>query len=167
MSDEATQVYRVFIRSSAEAIWDAVTLPEWTSRYGYGSLANYELRPGGRYYVEPNPAFRARMLEDGHAMEGVIAEGQVLEADAPHRLVTTFRMPLTYVGEEGETRVTHEIIDLGTGVCLLRLTHEFDGAPEIAAVVGGSKDAPNAGGGHAWVLCDLKSLLETGAVMAT
>ena len=32
----ATQVYRVYIKATPEAIWDAITKPEWTQRYGYG-----------------------------------------------------------------------------------------------------------------------------------
>ena len=30
-----TQVYRVYIKATPEAIWDAITKPEWTERYGY------------------------------------------------------------------------------------------------------------------------------------
>src|SRR2546423_975039 len=30
-----TQVHRVFIRTTPEAIWQAITDPEWTERYGY------------------------------------------------------------------------------------------------------------------------------------
>jgi hypothetical protein len=44
-----TQVYRIVIKASAQAIWDAITRPEWTERYGYGGRVEYELKPGGRY----------------------------------------------------------------------------------------------------------------------
>ena len=44
------------------------------------------------------------------------------------------------------------------------MTHELDGAPNLARIVGGVDEA-GAGGGWAWVLSDLKSLLETGAPM--
>ena len=30
-----TQVYRVYIKATPQAIWDAITKPEWTERYGY------------------------------------------------------------------------------------------------------------------------------------
>ena len=30
-----TQVYRVYIKATADAIWTAITDPVWTSRYGY------------------------------------------------------------------------------------------------------------------------------------
>jgi hypothetical protein len=43
----------------------------------------------------------------------------------------------------------------------LTLTHELDGAPLTAAMVSGS--IPGHGGGWAFILSDLKSLLETGS----
>jgi len=42
-----TQVYRVYIKATPQAIWDAITQPEWTERYGYGGRGEWELRPGG------------------------------------------------------------------------------------------------------------------------
>jgi uncharacterized protein YndB with AHSA1/START domain len=36
-SAKTIQVYRVYIRATPEAIWTAITDPEWTDRYGYGS----------------------------------------------------------------------------------------------------------------------------------
>ena len=42
-----TQVYEVYIRASPQAIWDAITSPEWTVKYGYRGVVEYELRPGG------------------------------------------------------------------------------------------------------------------------
>lgn len=33
-----TQVYRVYIKATPEAIWDAITKPEWTERYQYALL---------------------------------------------------------------------------------------------------------------------------------
>ncbi|HTE86603.1 MAG TPA: hypothetical protein VK821_17925 [Dehalococcoidia bacterium] len=29
------QVYRVYIKATPQAIWDAITRPEWTERYGF------------------------------------------------------------------------------------------------------------------------------------
>jgi hypothetical protein len=46
-------------------------------------------------------------------------------------------------------------------VCKLTVTHELAGAPATAAMVSGS-DEEGAGGGWAWILSDLKSLVETG-----
>jgi hypothetical protein len=67
---------------------------------------------------------------------------------------------------EPATRITHEIKDTGNGVCSLTLTHELEGAPVLAAITSGAFEDEGAGGGHAWVLSDLKSLLETGKPLA-
>jgi uncharacterized protein YndB with AHSA1/START domain len=44
-----TQVYEVYIKASPQAIWDAITSPEWTGKHGYQGPVEYELRPGGAY----------------------------------------------------------------------------------------------------------------------
>ena len=53
-----TQVYRVYIKATPQAIWDAITKPEWTQRYGYTNIADYELRPGGAYKSYPSEAMK-------------------------------------------------------------------------------------------------------------
>ena len=30
-----TQVYEVYIKASAQKVWDAITDPEWTTKYAY------------------------------------------------------------------------------------------------------------------------------------
>jgi uncharacterized protein YndB with AHSA1/START domain len=156
-----TQVYRVWIKATPQAIWDAITKPEWTERYGYPGLVDYDLRPGG--------AFR---MVAGAAMEqagftGVMVDGEVIEADPPRKLVTTFHMTMDpQTAGEPYTRITHEIKEGPNGVCSLTLTHELDGAPVLASIVSGTFEEQGAGGGHAWVLSDLKTLLETGKTFA-
>jgi hypothetical protein len=66
---------------------------------------------------------------------------------------------------EGFTRITFEISEGNGGVSKLTVTHELESAPRLALVVGGGLEDTGAGGGWAWVLSDLKSLLETGAPM--
>ena len=46
----------MYIKATPEAIWDAITKPEWTARYGYGGAVEFDLRPGG--------AFRSRQRGD-------------------------------------------------------------------------------------------------------
>ena len=162
-----TQVYRVYIKATPEAIWDAITKPEWTERYGYTGLVDYDLHPGGHYKVRPTQEFRAGGEARGNQLPEVIIEGEVLEADPPRKLVTTFHMLMDpQTAAEPATRITHEIKDTGNGVCSLTLTHELKGAPVLAAIVSGALEDEGAGGGHAWVLSDLKSLLETGKPLA-
>ncbi|GGK85686.1 transcriptional regulator [Sphaerisporangium melleum] len=162
-----TQVYRVYIKATPERIWDAITKPEWTARYGYTGLADYDLRPGGAYKVRPTDQFRAEAAAKGHELPDVVIEGEVLEADPPRKLVTTFHMLMDpQIAAEGTTVITHEIKELPDGVCSLTLTHELEGAPTLALIVGGRLEDQGAGGGHAWVLSDLKTLLETGKTFA-
>ncbi len=54
-----TQIYRVFIKATPQAIWDAITTPEWTQRFGYGLRDVYELRPGGSYRGYANAGMTA------------------------------------------------------------------------------------------------------------
>ncbi|HEX3841302.1 MAG TPA: SRPBCC domain-containing protein [Acidimicrobiales bacterium] len=166
-SGDTTQVYRIYIKASAEAIWEAITDPEWTNRYGYTGYAHYDLQPGGSYTVVANEEFKAAAETQGYPCPDVVIDGEVIEADPPHRLVTTWRMLMdpTCIAE-GFTTITHEIKALDNGACLLTLTHKLDASHKaIANLVSGQNEArgEGGGGGHAWVLSDLKSLLETGS----
>jgi uncharacterized protein YndB with AHSA1/START domain len=155
----ATQVYQVYIKASPQVIWDAITKSEWTQRYGYGGRVDYELEPGGAYRAYSTDAMRAMSAPE------VIVDGKVVEADAPRRLVQTWK---AHFGEQSEaespTRLTYEIADAHPGVTKLTVTHELEGAPSVAAYVTGS--IPDAGGGWPFVLSDLKTLLETGNPLA-
>ncbi|MGI8722790.1 MAG: SRPBCC domain-containing protein, partial [Geodermatophilaceae bacterium] len=134
--------------------------------YGYTGFVDYDLRPGGAYTVTANEEFKAAAMAGGNEIPDVVIEGEVLEADPPHRLVTTFKMLMDpEIANEETTRITHEIKELD-GYCSLTLTHELDGAPKLAAILSGSQEEFGAGGGHAWVLSDLKTLLETGSSFA-
>ncbi len=169
-SEVTTQVYRIYIKASAEAIWEAITDPEWTNRYGYTGYAHYDLRPGGTYSVVANEEFKAAAEAQGFPCPDIVVDGEVIEADPPHRLVTTWRMLMDPACiAEGFTTVSHDIEQLDTGACLLTLTHKLDSSHKaIAALVSGQRQGQGegGGGGHAWVLSDLKSLLETGSGLA-
>ena len=160
-----TQVYRVWIKASREKIWAAITDPEWNQRYGYAAPGNYELKPGGAFRSTPNQGMIDFAAQQGFPMPDTIADGEVIEVDPPRLLVQTWRMlmdPTT--AAEPFTRLTYEIEESKTqpGVCKLTVTHDLTGAPVTAAMTAGSDEA-NAGGGWAWILSDLKSLVETGS----
>ena len=152
-----TQVYRVYIKATPQAIWDAITKPEWTERYGYCGRVDYDLRPGGAYAGYTTAAMRELGAPD------VASDGEVLEANPPHKLVQTWRMAMVEgMRAEGFTRLTYEIEERKNGVSRLTLTHELEGAPELAVLTSGGMEDEGAGGGWSWVLSGLKSLLETG-----
>ncbi len=155
-----TQVYRVYIRATPQAIWDAITTPEWTQRYGYGGRGVYDLKPGGAYTGYTSEAMRAM----GSPEIGV--DGEIIEADPPHKLVQTWRMVMDEdLASEGFTRLTYEIVEGKGGVSKLTVVHELEGAPKLALLMSGGMEDMGAGGGWTWVLSDLKSVLETGQSM--
>ena len=166
VSTETTQIHRIYIKASAQAIWDAITTPEWSQRYGYGGHVHYDLRPGGAFTVNPDDKMLEGAKQMGFELPEVILDGEVLECDPPKRLVQTWRMIMDPESmAEGFTRLTYEITELD-GACRLTLTHELEGAPHLRLLVGGAYEDGQGGGGFPWVLSDLKSLLETGAGLA-
>jgi uncharacterized protein YndB with AHSA1/START domain len=153
-----TQVFRVHIKATPERIWDAITTPEWTARYGYRGPSEYDLRSGGAFRSLANEGMKALGAPD------VVVEGEVLEVDPPRKLVQTWRMLFDpSQAAEPLTRVTWEIEPLGPGVSRLTVTHELDGAPIHLSLVTG--ETLQGGGGWPFVLSDLKSLLETGTAL--
>jgi uncharacterized protein YndB with AHSA1/START domain len=153
--DQATQIYRVFIDATPEAIWDAITSPDWNSRYGYHAETEYDLRPGGAYRV------LAPVGDPNHDTTQAIIEGEVIESDPPHKLVQTWHALFSAeTTAEPFTRLTWEIAAQPNGTSTLTVIHEVGDAPITAALTSGSD--PAAGGGWAWIISDLKTLLETG-----
>lgn len=99
-------------------------------------------------------------------MADVIVDGEVIEADAPKKLVQTYRFLFDPVTEaEGFARITWEIEESGPGFARLTVTHELSGAPVMAAMVS-SKFSEMGTGGWGWILSDLKSVLETGTSLS-
>jgi uncharacterized protein YndB with AHSA1/START domain len=161
-SSAETQVYRVYIKATPQAIWDSITSPEWTQKYGYGGRAEYEpeVKPGATYRGMTSEAMRSVGAPD------VAIDGEVIEADPPNKLVQTWRMVMDEaMAAEGFTRLTYEIAEGKGGVTKLTVIHELQGAPQLLVLMSGDMEDAGAGGGWSWVLSDLKSLLETGHSM--
>jgi uncharacterized protein YndB with AHSA1/START domain len=152
----ATQVYRIYIKASPEAIWDAITKPEWTQKYGYRGIAEFDLKPGGKY--------QARAPEDMQAMgmPELLVEGEVVEAEPPRKLVHTWRALWDEDVASESTRVTFDIEEDDFGYTRLTVTHELENAPATALQVAGEARLQEGGGGWSWILSDLKTLLESG-----
>ncbi|RSM83019.1 transcriptional regulator [Amycolatopsis sp. WAC 01375] len=158
----ATQVYRVYIKATPEKIWDAITKPEWSRKYGYTGLVDFDLRPGGKHATHPTPEY----VEAGFTND--LVDGEVLEVDPPRKLVITWKLLMDPSFEkEPYTKLTYEIEETKTAGTRLTVTHDVTDAPTTAALVNGSQEdvnagpGENAGGGWAWILSDLKTLLET------
>jgi uncharacterized protein YndB with AHSA1/START domain/DNA-binding transcriptional ArsR family regulator len=130
-------VYEVYIQAPAERVWQAITDPEITRQYYYGSTVESDWKPGSPL-IYRNP--------DGS--EAIQCE--IVEADPPHRLVHTFFFPGTH---ESPSRVTWTIEERGAATLLSLVHDEFDGETSTYRSVA-----------HGWVpiLSGLKTLLETG-----
>lgn len=156
--ERVVNVYRVHIKAKPEAIWDAITKPEWIERYGYQARAEYDLRPGGKYQ-----AFATKEM-NAHGAPNVIIDGEVIEFDPPRKLVQTWRVLWDpELKAEGFTKLTWEI-EAGPRVTSLTVIHETTNAPKTRAITSGEQK--QAGGGWSYILSDLKTLLETGKTLA-
>ena len=133
---EAVQMYRVYIKATPEAIWEAITKPEWTIKYGYAPLVDYDLQAGGAFRAYANEGMKALGCPE------VISDGEVIEADPPRKLVQTWRMTMTpEMAAEAFTRLTYEIEPVRGGVSKLTVTHDVSGAPMWAAVLRGESES--------------------------
>jgi uncharacterized protein YndB with AHSA1/START domain len=143
-----TQVYTVFIKASPEQIWDAITKPEFTSKFFYGSLVDSSFEPG--------TPFRGWSPD----REQLWTDGEVLDSEKPRRLSYTWRSLYNEeTAAEEPSRVTWEIEAQDGGVSKLTVVHDqLEGAPKTAA---------NVAGGWPYILSGLKTLLETGAPLGS
>jgi uncharacterized protein YndB with AHSA1/START domain len=158
--DSVTHMHEIYIRASAQAIWDAITDPDWNGRYGYQAVSEYELSPGGKFRALANAQMKTYGLPE------VMIDGEVIEVKPPLKLVQTYRWLFNAQHEaEGFTRIAFEIVPTNSGFCRLTVTHDVTGAPMMGTATT-SKYNEQGSGGWNWILSDLKSLLETGKIMS-
>jgi len=166
-SNTTVQVHRVYIKATPQAIWDAITKPEWTLRYGYGGSYESDLRPGKPFRVLTDDNMKKAGAEMGYEVPDVAIDGEVIESNPPHKLVLSWRMTMDPgMAAEGFSHLTYEIEENPDGYTKLTLIHDVTGKPTLASVLAGAQESTGAGGGWPWVLSDLKSLLETGKSFA-
>jgi uncharacterized protein YndB with AHSA1/START domain len=139
------KVYDIYIRTTPERLWEAITDPDIRAKYNFGVRAVSDWTPGAR-------------IEMLHPKSGgLLGEGEVLEMEPPRRLVHTM---VALWGEdvkaEGESRVTWEIEPVGDS-CRMTVVHDQlrDGANDQLY------------GGWPMILSGLKTWLETGELLTT
>src|SRR5262245_49675220 len=141
------QIYQLFIRATPEQIWDAITKPEFTARYFYGSRVETSGARGTpiRHYAP-----------DGTTLWG---DDAIIESDPPRRLVHTWSSLYDpELAAEPRSRVVWEIEPQPGGVTRLTVIHdELDDSP---------KTAEHVSGGWMFILSGLKTLIETNTVLA-
>jgi uncharacterized protein YndB with AHSA1/START domain len=107
----------------------------------------------------------ADMVEQ-YGVPEVGVDGEVTEVDPPNRLVLSYRFRFAEDQEaEGLREVTWDLHAEHGGVTRLTVTHDVTDAPIAAAMIEGSANLGEGGGGYAWILSDLKTLLETGTAI--
>jgi uncharacterized protein YndB with AHSA1/START domain/DNA-binding transcriptional ArsR family regulator len=138
------KVFEIYIRTTPERLWEAITDPEMRRRYNFGLGVASDWEPGSRYALSPPGG-------------GEIATGENLEVDPPRRLVQSFEALWSdEVKREGTSRVTWEIEPVDDS-CRLTVTHDQlreDAHGELY-------------GGWPMILSGLKTLLETGEELTT
>lgn len=141
MQAKPAHVMHIFIRTTPEKLWHALTDGEVSRQYYFNTRVTSTWELGAPYHY---------LQADGAPM----IEGEVLEIHPPNRLVTTFR-PLWGDAEAAQhtTRVVFEIEQMGDA-CKLTLTHhDLNSAiPLHEGLIEG----------WANIFSNLKSLLETG-----
>jgi uncharacterized protein YndB with AHSA1/START domain/DNA-binding transcriptional ArsR family regulator len=139
------KVFEIYIRTTPERLWDAITDPEIRAKYNFGAGVISDWTPGSSYTM-------------GHPKAGlVLGEGTNLEVDPPRRLVQTMTALWGEdVKAEGASRVTWEIEPVGDS-CRLCVTHD--------QLREGAND--QLYGGWPMILSGLKTWLETGELLTT
>jgi uncharacterized protein YndB with AHSA1/START domain len=162
-----TQIYRIYIDATAEKIWEAITTPDWTEKYYYGTRVDIDLQPGGAYRAAPGGPMLAGFEAMGMDAPELVVDGEVIESDPPRRLVHSWRLRMDPTVEaEGFTTVTWELWPVNDSVTKVTVTHDVSGAPATAAMVAGLGEAEgNGGGGWDQILSALKTVLETGKAL--
>ena len=143
--DGMEQVFEIYIKTTPQRLWEAITDPDLRARYSFGVATRSKWTAGSGY-------------EAKHERAGVrIATGENLEVDPPRRLVQSFTALWSEeVQAAGASRVTWEIEPVGDS-CRLTVTH--DQLPEDANA--------ELYGGWPMILSGLKTLLETGEDLTT
>src|SRR5947209_4831945 len=139
------KVFEIYIRTTPERLWEAITDPEIRSKYSFGTRVATDWGPGSR-------------IETSHpGAPGLLGEGEVIEVDPPRRLVHSMvALWSDEVKSEGPSRVTWEIEPVGDS-CRLTVTHD--------QLREGAND--QLYGGWPMILSGLKTWLETGELLTT
>ncbi len=137
------KVYEIFIRTTPEKLWEAITDADIREKYNFGARVTSEWKVGASI--------------DMSSPTGLLGDGEVLEIDPPRKLVHTMRALWgDDVKSEGFSRVTWEIEQVADS-CRLLLTHD--------QLREGAND--QLYGGWPMVLSGLKTWLETGTMLTT
>jgi uncharacterized protein YndB with AHSA1/START domain len=143
MERKMEKVFEIYIKTTPERLWQAITDPAMRAKYSFGVVVSSTWKKGSPY--------------EARGGGNLISEGENLEVDPPRRLVQSFRALWSdEVKAEGTSRVTWEIEQVADS-CRLTVTHDQlnEGANNQLF------------GGWPMILSGLKTLLETGEKLTT
>ena len=137
-----TLVFQIYVKASAEQVWQAITTTDFRRQYFYGSTIESTFEPGSRL-VSHGP--RGELWEDD----------EVLECDPPRVLSHTWRsLWAPEAADEPASRVTWTIEPQDGGYTKLTVVHDrLSESPRTAESVSG---------GWSLIISGLKTVLETG-----
>jgi DNA-binding transcriptional ArsR family regulator len=139
------KVYEIYIKTTPERLWEAITDPQIRAKYQFGMMPRSDWKEGSLIDMTAGDS------------DHKLGAGRVLEAVAPQRLVHTLHALWGEdVAAEGESRVTWEIVQVGDS-CQLTVTHD--------QMRNGAN--PQLYGGWPMILSGLKTWLETGERLTT
>lgn len=142
---KTTFVYVIFIRTTPERLWEALTDEEFMKQYWFGMHCESRWTAGSPWKM---------VSGDGKITDA----GEIAESDPPRRLVIKWRNEWKpEFKAEGYSRCTMELEPLGRAV-RLSITHEMEREHSKFIEEGVS-------GGWPRILSNLKSLLETGEII--
>ena len=139
------KVFEIYIRTTPERLWEAITDPTIRARYHFGAGVESDWTPGSSYALVHPGAPRP------------LVDGENLVVEPPRRLVQSFNARWgEHAEREATSRVTWEIEAVADS-CRLTVVHDqlSDSAPE------------DLYGGWPMVLSGLKTWLETGRSLTT
>ena len=140
-----TLVYTIYIASTPEQVWQALTSAEFSRKYFFGNAVEVDLQVGGAFVVR---------TPDG----SLHISGEVVECEPARKLTVTFNVNWPALIEKlGPTLVLYEIEPVGDAV-RLTLTESHDRPLGDDILSGGRQGWPA-------ILSSLKSLLETGEAL--
>jgi uncharacterized protein YndB with AHSA1/START domain len=135
-------IYTIYIASTPEKVWEALTSAEFSRKYFFGNAVEIDQRVGGAYMVR---------TPDG----ALHISGEVVECVPYRKLSFTFNVNWPELIEKlGATLVTYDIEPAG-GAVRLTMTESHDRPLNDDILSGGRQGWPA-------ILSSLKSLLETG-----
>jgi uncharacterized protein YndB with AHSA1/START domain len=137
-------VYVTYIETTPEKLWQALTSSEFTRQYWFGAEVRSDWKVGSAFAL---------------TLDGEITDsGEILDSDPPRRLSYSFKhQKYEALRKEPISKVTFTLEPFGT---LVRLTVLHEGFIE------GGKYLGAVSNGWPAILSGLKSLLETGKVLA-